>query len=398
MRLLNRTLFSHRTAPTSHRCKVKLVLEELAERITPSTTNVWVHGGTTTNWSEAANWSLGHVPHAGEIIEFGAGTGFSNTDAQDDVSSITVDGIQCDSGYTGTITVNGVTLNVTGDFVQYGILTGGGAATISVGNDFLIFGELDSFDLTINGGAMIVETPGFWYTIGTPVNATVQVYGTQILPYNMNMGAEVTTITGSYYLGPFGSLEILHANEFDYSGTTSMLLDGTAVLSEGLLTSNAGITVGGTLYGGDSFDLDTWDIVADLHVYGGTFRIDMQGTVDGNLDVADGTVQFDFWRLELGVSGTYSQDSASTLNIYFRDFLHVTDGSIGGTVNIDAHGRNFNAPGEEDLLILGDSSLGVSLVALNITDYTTSAPVAGVTAGFLTSPPASPNSWGIIVF
>ncbi|HUS83960.1 MAG TPA: hypothetical protein VMX56_02360, partial [Anaerolineales bacterium] len=65
----------------------------------------WDGGGTTNNWSEAANWSLDVVPGSADTATF---DGTSIKPATID-ASINVGGINISAGYTGTITqANGV--------------------------------------------------------------------------------------------------------------------------------------------------------------------------------------------------------------------------------------------------------------------------------------------------
>src|SRR5436305_7581377 len=60
----------------------------------------WSGAGATNNWSEAANWSDSVVPGSGDTVTF---DGTSTKDATIDIS-ISISGIQINSGYAGTIT------------------------------------------------------------------------------------------------------------------------------------------------------------------------------------------------------------------------------------------------------------------------------------------------------
>ena len=65
-------------------------------------TRTWDGGGVTNNWSDCDNWSSDTCPGSSDLAQF---DGTSTKDATVDGSfSGSVDGVDINSGYTGTIT------------------------------------------------------------------------------------------------------------------------------------------------------------------------------------------------------------------------------------------------------------------------------------------------------
>ena len=85
---------------------------------TSAVNRTWDGGGSTSSWSEAANWSGDVVPGSGDIAVF---DGTSTKDSVIDAGfGGSLQGLQINSGYTGTITQTqgpGATLTL-GSFSQ----------------------------------------------------------------------------------------------------------------------------------------------------------------------------------------------------------------------------------------------------------------------------------------
>ncbi len=93
---------------------------------------VWNGAGSTNNWSEAANWSGGIAPSAMDSVVFDA-TSTKNCVLDAHVS---INALSLRSGYTGTVSLGGYTLECTS------LVTAGGA--INVGSDTLrVTGDAD---------------------------------------------------------------------------------------------------------------------------------------------------------------------------------------------------------------------------------------------------------------
>src|SRR6184192_2741647 len=123
-------------------------------------TKTWDGGGSTNNWSEAANWSGDTVPGTADTVVF---DGTSTKNATID-TNISVTGIQINTGYTGTITQSGsstVTIDVAGFFQSSGTFTGGSGA-IDINGNFALSGGTfaASSGTTFFGGQFASDQPG----------------------------------------------------------------------------------------------------------------------------------------------------------------------------------------------------------------------------------------------
>ena len=91
-------------------------IDNVYVRCDPASASVWDGGGSTNNWSEAANWSPDGVPNGGNVLFDGS----SSKDAEIDASfSNNIADLTISSGYTGTLTQAG-NLLVTGNLNQLG--------------------------------------------------------------------------------------------------------------------------------------------------------------------------------------------------------------------------------------------------------------------------------------
>src|SRR5947209_4321285 len=77
--------------------------ESLESRLVPATLT-WTGLGTTTNWSQAANWSTAHVPTSADTVVFDGTSGKNAT--VDAGFGGTVSKLLINSGYTGAVTLN----------------------------------------------------------------------------------------------------------------------------------------------------------------------------------------------------------------------------------------------------------------------------------------------------
>ena len=205
----------------------------------------WDGGGTTNNWSEAANWSSDTVPGSGDVAIF---DGTSTKDATVDPGFAgSVAGIQIDSGYTGTIThTSGATLTVGGNgFVQsVGSFTGG-INNININGAFTLDGG------TFNAPSGTVNVSSF-FTVGgaatfNPNGGTVAFVNGQT---NLNLPASLT----------LNNITInKNASGVFFLTTSTLIATGTLTLTDGAINTNVGVgtidaqgavTIGSTFDGG----------------------------------------------------------------------------------------------------------------------------------------------------
>jgi peptidase C25-like protein len=130
----------------------------------------WDGGGTTNNWSEAANWSGDTAPGSFDTVIF---DGTSTKNATIDVN-IDVAGIQINTGYTGAVTqAAGVNINI-GNFGSYsqadGIFNGGNGNFAIVFSFALSGGSFNAPTGTLSVGFNFTHTAGaFNHNSGTVV-------------------------------------------------------------------------------------------------------------------------------------------------------------------------------------------------------------------------------------
>lgn len=156
---------------------------------------VWDGGGATNNWSEAANWRRNLLPLTTTLVLF---DGTSTKDAFVD-SDVTVDGIQINNGYTGTIfwsnlanhlTVASLGITQNSGSVQAGRLTVNGDVTITNSTFQMI---LASF-LTINGDLSVSNSN---FAFAPNANTSLSGDFALISPISFNPGSQLNLVSAT---------------------------------------------------------------------------------------------------------------------------------------------------------------------------------------------------------
>jgi hypothetical protein len=180
----------------------------------PGSDRVWDGGGTTNNWSEAANWCNDQVPPAGAAVRFNA---TSTKNVNIDVSPST-GGFIIEAGYTGTITVgagNTLTAGTTGaQFEQYG-----GTFNSGAGNFTQQFGAVVVSGGTFNGGS------------GTLTIPSLSLSGGLFDAGSSTHNAGSIVMTGGQIVFTSGTMTI--TNSFFRSGGTGDFDNGTIIAAGG---------------------------------------------------------------------------------------------------------------------------------------------------------------------
>jgi len=266
-------------------------------------TNYWI-ATSASNWNNASNWSLGHVPLAGEDVVFD--DAYSNQNCTIDVNVGTPAGgtlrsITVSSTYTGTINIAAV---------QEGGLAGcWGATTISGGTITSALsncGISECSSLTINGGTIKLGSTNHFRARGN------------------------TTITSGCNW---------QSGQVNLRLTTATLYIAPTIT--GLIIQNCTLTVNSNIQ-------LTGDAVFDP-VVGGAGTIDMGNynlIIGGSLYVNAGTLKIG--NGTLSVSGSASFGTSSAPNGYLNIVGNPTI-SISGTLTINATG------------IFGDSDVNYNL-------------------------------------
>ncbi|MBU1126103.1 hypothetical protein KJ758_00665, partial [Patescibacteria group bacterium] len=157
--------------------------------------NTDLDGGDGVNWSDPLNWSTNTVPGAADIAVFDATyTGDSTIDAS---FAGTVDGIDINAGYTGTITVARSLIVETGDFAQADGIFDCGSQTIT----------FTSAVFTITGGTFTEGTSTVIFTGSSQnfdVNVTEAFYNVTIDKTDLNIltiaSGDTMVVTNDLYL------------------------------------------------------------------------------------------------------------------------------------------------------------------------------------------------------
>jgi len=166
---------------------------------------LWDGGGSTNNWSEAANWDNGAVPGSSTPILFNA-TSTKNAVVN---SNVTVASLTMDSGYTGSVTLGG-TLTDNGNLtINSGTLdVSASNYAISVAGDFSRSGSgafnPHSGTVTFAGGAQALNGLTTLYNMTVNNGSTVTPNGNLTTNNNLqvndggalNMGTNNLTVTG----------------------------------------------------------------------------------------------------------------------------------------------------------------------------------------------------------
>ena len=194
----------------------------------------WDGGGATNNWSEAANWSGGTVPGAGDVAVF---DGTSTKDATIDAAFAgSVAGIQINSGYTGTIThASGATLTVGGSgFVQSAGTFTGGVNNIDCNSTFTLNGgtfNAPSGTLAFAGDVTIKPAATF-----IPNGGTVAFTGSSSVSINPANPASASSTLNNITVNKTGGAVVL-------LNSTTLVATGTLTLTDGRINVNNGGTI-----------------------------------------------------------------------------------------------------------------------------------------------------------
>lgn len=157
---------------------------------TVSATAVWDGGGTTNNWSEAANWVGDVVPIAANNVVFNS---TSSKDAVVDASfGGTVKSLTLATGYTGEV------LLARSLTVSSSVSVGNGA-TLHLAGQMLTTEALVDNQGTIKDtrSATAVSTPVTFATIKNAANNATQYYGLIITPTGGSLGNVTVAIRGN---------------------------------------------------------------------------------------------------------------------------------------------------------------------------------------------------------
>jgi hypothetical protein len=332
------------------------------------TTRTWDGGGSTNNWSEAANWSGDTLPGTSDSVVF---NGTSTKNATIDVS-INVSGIQINSGYTGTITQAGsstVTVGTAGFFQSSGTFTGGGGDIDINGNFALSAGTFTaSSGTTFFGAQFASDQPGgtFNHNGGTVVFDGISV--------DSRAGVTVT----------LNNLIVNKPNNNFFTLGGLIIVNGTLTLTNGVFLAGTIETRGPVVIdptfggGGGSLNITgtstrTITLAAGVNLLNVTLNapnVTIQTSGSGTLNwqaltlqagtINQGAVNFVMGNVYDQGGGTFN---CSSNPITFNNHLFETNGTfVGGSGNIDING-NFALSGGIFTASSGTTSFGAQFAS-----------------------------------
>ncbi len=304
------------------RAGVRLQLEELESRITP-TTNVW---NGTGSWTTAANWSLG-LPTTGQDVEIQSGA-VTHSSGSDTLNTITVDSGAALSvtGGSAITALNTITVNSSATLT----ITGGSAITAeaSTGPQVIDSGTINIGDATTYGILHINAASGELAGNGSVVlgastsNALVQYYASQT--FQIDAGITVSGQSGEIGFGSTDTLNNLGTIDANVNGgvVTVNLGNGT---NAGTIAVSSNDTLS-ILAGGGNTWLNTGTIQATT---GGILGLDSTGS--GDFWHSQGTLTSTNSTVDLG--GQFTQNDLGTFSFNSGSVVNIT-GTLGGNVDL----------------------------------------------------------------
>jgi uncharacterized delta-60 repeat protein len=260
--------------------------------VTPVVSTItWDGGGSTSNWSEAANWLGDIVPDANDVVIFDATS--TKASVIDAGFAGTVGGVALNSGYSGTLSL-GRGLAIEGDFTQNSGIFDALSQSLDINGDIsLTTGTLRTSTATTTIEGNLLVTGGTLTGRGTvefdgTTDQTLNTTGQALESLSIDKASGVLTITDTLVIN--GNLT--HTAGSVEASTSQITFDGNtvAVINSGTMT-----------FGDVLIDKGSWnmDITNTMDV-DGTLTIQSVGSINnGTIAVAG-----DVYTADTSLSGT----------------------------------------------------------------------------------------------
>jgi hypothetical protein len=238
------------------RARTSLALEPLEERVLLSQVN-WV-GGSTGDWSVAANWSAGVLPTSADDAVIPVGVTVTHSWGNDAVNSLTSDGTLnitggevtlATSSRAADLNIDGGTLDGSGDVEVTGALTwtngtmgGSGVTTIDSGATLTLGEQGYSYLTLLGGGSLVNAGTATWSGGSLNVGGSSTLDNQGLFTADGNESAVLDWVwTGSGYDTSGGTFRNENGATFvkDGGGTTSFD-PGVAFDNQGTVTIPSG--------------------------------------------------------------------------------------------------------------------------------------------------------------
>lgn len=337
---------------------------------------VWDGGGATNNWTEAANWRRNLLPLATTVIVFD-GTSVKNAFVD---TNIAVDGIQINSGYTGTIswldlanqlTVGSQGFSQSGGSVQSGRLTANGNVLLTGGIFQVILTSLldvngnfsaansnlafaPNANTTISGNLTLDPTvsfnPGTHLILDSNTPATLNVpsntqFNNLTIDKTSNAAVEINPAANLIVNGQL-SLTRGMLNGFGFEARGPISVGGQFAGGTGSVTiQNAPPFTGGTISDGavlpEFFTLNSADYQLGVANLNGTVTFQNFNLFNGRLSASStlaSTVVFNGLYLQQGGEFFYGSNTGQSL--VFNDAFTLSSGTFRpiSATSIDMNG------------------------------------------------------------
>lgn len=345
-----------------------------ASNLNLSVGKVWDGGGSTNNWSEAANWLDNVVPQAGDVVVFNASSAKNATvDAPfgGSITSLIVNG-----DYAGNVTL-GRSLTASGNLVvsSTGILN-------LAGNDLTASGSFSNAGtVKLKGSESVSLTQdvdsGTWEYVGDgdgladtftlkDFGATdyfnLKINSTDTNDTYQSAAAAPKVIAGAYS----ASRGIVDANSNSMTvgslagsgGTFGNIALGSGTLTTG--TDNTHTTFGGTISGSGGLQ----------KVGTGSFYLQSNNSYDGATTISDGSILISTNNgLGTTTGGTTVAAGSNARLVFERSVNYTTAEPV--TINGAGFGANGSLLGTGNVIFAGPVSLGsASTIGANPVGYT----------------------------
>jgi hypothetical protein len=274
--------------------------------VTINSSGTWI-GGTSTDWSNAANW-CGGVPTSATNVTIPSGTANSVVIS----SSANVNSLTINSG--ATISTSGtptITISNNGSFTNNGTFTAG-TSTVSFAGNGTVSGTVGFNNVDIAGGVNFGSASTINGTLsinsGGSINTNAPLYGVgSTLKYNTGVDAYGRSLEWSATSGQGAPYSV------QVSGNTILNYPNTG---SGLFTTNFSLAGNLTIDNGSALYMD----------YGGgskSGRLDVAGNVllNGNLSLGNASGG------DIKVGGNWTRNSGSTLNTNGRAVFFTGSGN-----------------------------------------------------------------------
>lgn len=281
---------------------------------TELTVNKWI-SDVESNWNNAANWSLGHVPTSGESVYFGGHDGNCNLDVATTVTNI------ISSDYAGTFSAGDSDLTIESGAMWNSGTFDAGSSSMIIKNKLYIYGG----DFIASSNTLILDDLTFWSNSFNPAGGTVR-FRDYTVHCSINIFSTITFYNLNFYL---------------WDGSRSATINSSAVIvvnGELSRTSGGGVGAGVIdLNGTISTSLANWSA-----------KILIDGDINGDpqtINISDGWV---LPRIDLQ-KGVFNCPEGGSVSIAGLEHSGGTFNHNNGTVTFATYsgGGTINVPATE---------------------------------------------------